>query len=383
MLIFSDYILDKRNDILGFHFFNKNPIEWKTIAPYLSRLAKIKSRIFINLDSRDVLLHLEGLSKFENIIIEFEKTTPYNLDVINKIHDAGLKVCLKDPVFSNNRDIWLAADYIKLDCDKLESKMEQAIKSINSFNGTNKIIVYNVASHSNHVTAVLSDAIGTSGPWLTKHANKLKNKTIDPTYKTILNLLNIIRENGDVVDIENCIKHDVNLGIRLLKYINSVSFGNQREITNYADAIIILGYDQLYKWVSMLLLNMAKDTAFDVLIRISSVRGRFCELVSAKKKDQNKDLAFLVGCFSLVNVIFNTDMATAVKELHVHKEVKDTLLLDQGKYFDGLQMIRGLEMFHSHNVTNLADKLDLTSDDVNEILLEAIIWEEEVNAVEL
>ena len=80
------------------------------------------------------------------------------------------------------------------------------------------------------------------------HPEILTAKVINPSHALVLDILNKVRGNQDIADIERGFKRDVALSFKLLRYINSVGFGLSCEIQSIRHALSILGYQQLYRW---------------------------------------------------------------------------------------------------------------------------------------
>ena len=69
---------------------------------------------------------------------------------------------------------------------------------------------------------------GASG-WFFLHGNP-PAKSLSPGHAQIVRLLNLVRNNGEIRDIEAVLKQDVALSFKLLRYINSAGFGLMVEI---------------------------------------------------------------------------------------------------------------------------------------------------------
>jgi EAL and modified HD-GYP domain-containing signal transduction protein len=62
-----------------------------------------------------------------------------------------------------------------------------------------------------------------------------------PSYTLIIRLLNLVRAEADLPDLERELKQDIALSYRLLRYINSAGMGFPSQITSYRQAVTILG----------------------------------------------------------------------------------------------------------------------------------------------
>lgn len=74
---------------------------------------------------------------------------------------------------------------------------------------------------------------------------------LGPQAALVIDLMQMVRENADVRDLEKVLKCDATLSYTLLRYINSASFGMGVEIESLRHALSMLGYTPLYRWLSI------------------------------------------------------------------------------------------------------------------------------------
>ena len=105
---------------------------------------------------------------------------------------------------------------------------------------------------------------------------------LGPQTKLILQLMQMVQGNADVRDLEKVLKRDATLSYKLLRFINSASFGIDVEIESLRHAVSMLGYTPLYRWLS-LLLGMTNMAGFSpALLEAAIIRGRFAELLGQR-----------------------------------------------------------------------------------------------------
>ena len=95
-------------------------------------------------------------------------------------------------------------------------------------------------------------------------------------------------------EIENAIKGEASLCYRLLRYMNSASFGFTNEIHSVRHALAIMGEREVRRWVRLVVTLAAGQNRPSELVLSAMVRARFCELLSPKIKHGESDL-FLLG----------------------------------------------------------------------------------------
>lgn len=210
-----------------------------------------------------------------------------------------------------------------------------------------------------------------------EHPETLSAKTINPAYENVLLLINKVRENVNPVEIEQFFKHDVALTFKLLRYINSVGFGLSCEIESIRHAITILGYQQLYRWLTLLLATAGQATTPHALLITAMTRGRLTELLGqGYLEQQERDNLFIVGIFSLLDVILETPMELVVEKLSLPTAVSDALLTREGIYGPFLGLAEACESCDFGKIEELSAFLQLEPKKVNRVHLEALSWAE-------
>ncbi len=104
-------------------------------------------------------------------------------------------------------------------------------------------------------------------------------KGLNPAQAMILQLMDMVRKNADVRQLEEVLKRDAGLSYKLLRYINSAGFGLGAEIQSLRHAVTMLGYSPLYRWLTVLLTTASTAGYSPVLMHTAVVRGRFAELL--------------------------------------------------------------------------------------------------------
>ncbi len=178
------------------------------------------------------------------------------------------------------------------------------------------------------------------------------------TYFRILQEIN--KPDMDFGRIEKLIKRDVALSYKLLKFINSLSFGFISEIRSIKQALAILGQKGITRWATLLALKSMGANKPDELLVLAVCRGKFCELAApyVGLKDRSSDL-FLLGMFSLIDAFLDRPMAVVMKELPIADDIKGALLGEEGRLRDVYELIVTYEKGDWRNFTRLASKLNL------------------------
>lgn len=198
-------------------------------------------------------------------------------------------------------------------------------------------------------------------------------KKLNPGQAQIVRLLNLVRANADIKEIEAVLKQDVALSFKLLRYINSAGFGLAVEIQSFRHAVTMLGYDKLNRWLSLLLVTSSKDAAAPALMQAAIARGRFMELVGKGYIEKNElDNLFIAGAFSLLDILLGVLMETALADMNLPGPINDVLISGEGPYAPFLQLALASEKADYAAFAALAEELQLPTEEVNRAQLEAL-----------
>lgn len=198
-----------------------------------------------------------------------------------------------------------------------------------------------------------------------------------PGYK--LNYLQILKKvcNPDLPfdEIESILKHDISLTYKLLRFINSASYGFRVTIRSIKHALVLLGKREVKKWLTLIALSGIGSTKPPELMNNTLVRARFCELIGQELelKDQTPEF-FLVGMFSMADAFLDRSMDEVLDGLPLDETLKDALLGKPGLYKDVLDLVLAYERADWNNAGRLADRLNLTESKLVGHYVEAVQW---------
>ena len=205
---------------------------------------------------------------------------------------------------------------------------------------------------------------------------------LDSSRIRVMELLNLVMNHAELSELEEKVKLDPGLSYKLLNYINSPVNGLQQKIRSIGHVLVLLGYDQLYRWLTLLLFTTGKpDARMSALLKNALVRGRFTETLghSALPPAEHGSL-FIVGIFSLLDALLNIPMKQAVARLNLPQPVVDALIHREGPYAPYLKLAIACEDFDQERIAKYAAVCGITADEVNIAHVKALIWGEEVDA---
>lgn len=196
-----------------------------------------------------------------------------------------------------------------------------------------------------------------------------------PSFKlTYLKILQeISKPDIDFDRLEKLIKMDVSLSYKLLKFINSLSFGFYSEIHSIKQALVLLGKKEIYKWLSLIALKSIGENKPDELIITAICRAKFCELIapSVGLKNRSSDL-FLMGMFSLIDAFLDRPLNEILPELPISDDIKNALLGGQSRFRDVYELILAYETADWEKLSRKAAQLELEEREVKEFYINSL-----------
>jgi len=201
-----------------------------------------------------------------------------------------------------------------------------------------------------------------------------KGKTeISPVKINALTLLNQINEEDfDLSDIAGTIERDPSLSISLLRFINTVM---PRKINSIRNAVAILGQKEVKRWATAALsIQLAEDRPGEIT-KLSLIRARFAEnLAKCFEMGMFAPGLFMMGLFSLLDVILEKPMEAAAKEVALDEQVKAALVDKSGDYFKVLDFIYAYERANWDAVAIKMVQNSLELEDVIAAFIDALVW---------
>ncbi len=204
----------------------------------------------------------------------------------------------------------------------------------------------------------------------------LSARRLEPARAAVLQAIRLLLRNADVMDVDNALKRDVALSVKLIRYMNSAGMGLSTRIDSLKHAINLLGYNKLARWLTLLLATAdSKDPTAQVLARTAITRGRLIELLGENRFDMGqRDNLFIAGTFSLLPAMLMLPMNEALADLDLPESVAQSLLTRGGEYGPYLQLAEACEDPSLAGVAALCKQLDIPPKALNLAQMQATDW---------
>jgi EAL and modified HD-GYP domain-containing signal transduction protein len=389
-------VMDAKQQIIGYEFFFRHSADAQTAvfeADIKSCAGVLLSTIdqmhdewklgeklaFINVNAEMLASELLELMPPEKTVLEILRHVEVNDAVIARCQELKklkFKIALDNPQLSNAPDaLAKVADFIKIDFQSVDTA--SAIKLFRHYNDSSvKLVAEKLETYEQFKA---SQEIGFKcyqGFYFSK-PETITAKVINPSFDSVLHILNLVSQDADNDVIEAGFKRDATLSFKLLRYINSVGFGLSCEVQSLNHAFSILGRNQLYRWLTLLMVTAGNNSTSPVLMKTSITRGRLTELLGEgyfEKRD--RDNLFIVGVFSLLDAILKMPMDAVLDKLQLPESITDALTNREGIYGPFLKLTEACEGANSSEILALAESLQLDASKVNQSHIAALAWTE-------
>ncbi|MBM4385756.1 MAG: HDOD domain-containing protein [Deltaproteobacteria bacterium] len=179
----------------------------------------------------------------------------------------------------------------------------------------------------------------------------------------------------DLKTLEELVRRDVALTYKIMRRVNSASFGVTRKTTSLRSALALLGVDEVRKWVALLVVaGLAKGSPTE-LVRVALLRAHFCEAAAScfEVGDRATDL-FLAGLFSEIGTMLQRPLAEALDEIGLPKDLEAVLSGEDGPLASPLRCARAWERGDWDAIQKLAANSPSRGDSLPEAYAEALLW---------
>jgi EAL and modified HD-GYP domain-containing signal transduction protein len=334
---------------------------------------------FINVNEAMLMSEFLELMPPQRTVLEVLKSVEASDAVVERclaLRGLGFKIALDNPQsHAGLHPLIACADYIKIDSQSIS--VIEAEKVFNQhYSTTLKFVAEKIETHEQFEAYKKIGFQRFQGFYFAR-PETFSAKVINPSFDSVLNILNMVSQDNENEDIEAGFKRDAALSFKLLRYINSVGFGLSCEIQSIKHALTILGRKQLYRWLTLLMVTAGENSTPPALMKTSITRGRLTELLGESYFDKHdRDNLFIVGVFSLLDAILKMPMADVLDKIQLPEAVTEALLTREGIYGPFLKLTEACEDADNKRILELAELLQFDANKVNECHMAAIAWAE-------
>jgi EAL and modified HD-GYP domain-containing signal transduction protein len=262
-------------------------------------------------------------------VLEFSAETEFDEACLSRITELrrlgyGVSVTVNSPAILR-QPVFALATHAKVDLLRVTmDKLPVVAKLLKSVSGR-RVLVAEKLETREQATACLALGFDCLQGFYFARPETLSAKRLEPSRAAVFQAIRLLLRNADVMDVDNALKRDVALSVKLIRYMNSAGMGLSTRIDSLKHAISLLGYNKLARWLTLLLATSdSRDPTAQVLARTAITRGRLIELLGENRFDMGqRDNLFIAGTFSLLPAMLMLPMNEALADLELPAAVTE------------------------------------------------------------
>lgn len=197
---------------------------------------------------------------------------------------------------------------------------------------------------------------------------------VSPLKVNYIELLNIVNDDDfDLTKAADIIGRDTALVILLLKMVNRMTVNSG--ITSIRHAAAMLGQKELKKWINTAVTSELCADKPNEVTRLSLLRAKFAEnLAPAFEMAGHSSELFLMGLFSVLDLILDKPMDEALDMVKVSKNIREALIDDKGELAEVLDFIEHYERASWQEVSRQMILRNIDMNSVYNAYVDSLKW---------
>ncbi|MBE5866300.1 MAG: HDOD domain-containing protein [Lachnospiraceae bacterium] len=318
----------------------------------------------------------------ERIVFLLDNTIPpieMYIERLKQLRDMGYKLAIRKlsvAEFENYREILALMDYVLLNNRKIA--IDKAKIYFGKLYPNAKLCAGNISEMETFEN--LKEDGGYSlyeGRFYRMPLTKGSNK-VAPLKMNYIQLLNIVNDGDfDLQKAADIIGRDTALTISLLKIVNRMAINSG--INSIRHAAAMLGQKELKKWINTAVAGQLYADKPSEVTRLSLLRAKFAEnMAESYKLAIRKDELFLMGLFSVLDVILECPMAEALEMMKVDGDIKKALVERTGPLAPILDFVMQYEDANWQEVSRQMLLENITMETVQKAYTDTLLWYKEL-----
>ena len=272
---------------------------------------------------------------------------------LTELKQKGFKLAImKLPVneLEQNKELLTLMDYIILDHKKVD--------------------VYKAKVYFGHLYPHLTICVGN----IDRIPINKGETEVSPLKINYLELMNIVNDvDFELTEAADVIGRDTALVVELLKMVNHIAINS--EVTSIRHAAAILGQKELKKWINTVITKELCADRPNEVARTSMLRAKFMEcLAPVFGLGMKASEVFLMGLFSILDIILNMPMEEALKKVNVTKEISDALVYHKGELANIYSFVISYESADWQEISRQLIVLNVDTNTIYQAYTETVCW---------
>ncbi len=290
-----------------------------------------KGQAFLNLTANFFLNRHYEVLPTKNVILEVLETiepTPAVLQVLRQARRDGYQIALDDFVVQDSHRVLLEhADIVKVDVLAFTNEeLKEQVAMLQQY--PVRLLAEKVEDQRMYEQCVALGFEYFQGYFFCK-PQIIEGVSLSSNRMAVVLLLAKLQDpHIELHELEDLVKNDIALSVKLLRYVNSASVGLLRSVDAISQAIGLVGTERMRQWASLLVLAQTGEKPSE-LMRIALIRAHMCDAL-CPLYGVSPGPGFTVGLFSILDAYLDCDMQQLLTDLPLAQEILDALLKREG-----------------------------------------------------
>lgn len=333
-----------------------------------------KHRAFINI-SEDLLVSksLDAFPRTRVVLEVLEHVNP-TLEVqaeISRLRKLGYTIALDDFVWNELTEPLVPyADLIKIDVAQVQGKeLVETVARLKPFPA--KLLAERVETHE-EFDEFKSMGFDLFQGYFFAKPQIVEGKALTINHLALVRLLTRLNSEELTLDeLEGIIASEVQLNVRLLKFIKSAYMGLPSTVDSIRKALLFVGIKTLAAIATLLMMSQFANKPAE-LVFIAMVRAKMAERLAERLGESETERHFTAGMLSTLDALMDMPMSALVEQLPLSEEINEALIdpncqSDLGRV---LRVVRAYEVGDFDAVT----RENVALQDANVAYRQAVAW---------
>jgi EAL and modified HD-GYP domain-containing signal transduction protein len=211
------------------------------------------------------------------------------------------------------------------------------------------------------------------------------NAKADITRLKLLKLLTMIADDADTGALDSIFREESKLSYSLLRLVNSAALSPGSPIASFSQAITLLGRRQLQRWLQLLVYSDPNNGQHpNPLLQKAAARGRLIELLAKYLEpplpaEHSADMAFMIGTFSLLDVLLSMPMPEILRQLPLPEIAAKALVEQEGGLGRLVAIVTAADKHELKTASDGLKELGIDGRDFFNAQLEAFAWASKIH----
>jgi EAL and modified HD-GYP domain-containing signal transduction protein len=329
----------------------------------------------------------ETLPKNRVVIEILETSTPDHklLIAVKRLHTLGFRLALDDFTMSPEWDAFIPyINVIKFDVQKnTAQEIDQYISNNHQRLRTTVLLAEKVETNEEYETFKKMGFKLFQGYFFSKPVVYKRNKLMHNRAFALKLMQEINVEFPNLNRIEDLLKRDVSLSFKIMRYAQNILY-NTRGLTGFRnqslkDIVLYLGINELRRFVLVACLTSFETVRTAEIYYLSLIRAKFCELLASRTASHEvASEAFMVGLFSLLDVILETPLDELMGQIAVSPDVVKALKHQDGELYRYVTLAQLYEQRLWTEASDMAGDLGISEHTIMKMMNRATKWADEI-----